>query len=580
MPEEKASIFTKADLNMESYIKGILLPYLGISAVLFIVIGFITRILPVARSLRVLMFLIPIVLVVYAVAYPYIVADSKKISINSKMPYFITYFAVLSTSEMGRSDLISILSKDPKLGAIASELKKVHTLVNKLHLAMPEAFRFLARRTPSRMFADFLDRLAYSLDSGVDLKDYLFQEQKTVMDDYETFYEGALYDLDVFKEIYESIIISVVFIASFIIIGPIITGMDIGRMGLYALLMIIAAEVGVLLVIKFRMPEDPIWADSKGIRDPKREHIKMAAIYSGIGTVILTLAYFLFIRQRFTIPEPFVVAIVLTPFYYLGMVVDKEEKRIFRKDENFPAFIRSLSSSLAASGASLVLVLKYLSAHDFGSLTDDIKALYRRLAIRVDRDRAWDFFIAGTGSWLIGIFSEIFRESLRMGAEPDYVGLVISRNFERIVRLRRKRQQSIASFIGIIYGLTGAFAFALAASFQVAVSINNLFSQMDLGAASNYIGDIIHVIPPTGMTFLMYIMLTMMILHSLLSSLVIKLADGGHVLGSARYFVILAWIFAVGMYLGQTLMARMMGTGGESSAGAAQLVGYLLGVMP
>ncbi len=114
-----------------------------------------------------------------------------------------------------------------------------------------------------------------------------------------------------------------------------------------------------------------------------------------------------------------------------------------------------------------------------------------------------------------------------MGAEPDYVGLVISRNFERIVRLRRKRQQSIASFIGIIYGLTGAFAFALAASFQVAVSINDLFSKMDLGAAANYIGDIIHVIPPTGMTFLMYIMLTMMVLHSLLSALVIKLADGG-----------------------------------------------------
>ncbi|BAD84238.1 archaeal flagella-related membrane protein J, DUF110 family [Thermococcus kodakarensis KOD1] len=579
MPEEKASVFTKADLSMEAYLKGILLPYLGISAVLFIVIGFITRILPVARSLQVLMFLIPIVLIIYAAAYPYVVADSKKISINSKMPYFITYFAVLSTSEMGRSDLVAVLAKDPKLGAIASELKKVHTIVNKLHLSMPEAFRFLARRTPSKMFADFLDRLAYSLDSGVDLKEYLFQEQKTVMDDYETFYEGALYDLDVFKEIYESIIISVVFIASFIIIGPIITGMDIGRMGLYALLMIIAAEVGVLLVVKFRMPEDPIWADSRGIRDPKRERIKMAAIYSSIGTVILTLVYLLFIRQRFSIPEPFVVAMVLTPFYYLGMVVDREEKRIFRKDENFPAFIRSLSSSLAASGASLVLVLKYLSAHDFGSLTDDIKALYRRLAIRVDRDRAWDFFIAGTGSWLIGIFSEIFRESLHMGAEPDYVGLVISRNFERIVRLRRKRQQSIASFIGIIYGLTGAFAFALAASFQVAVSINDLFSKMDLGAAANYIGDIIHVIPPTGMTFLMYIMLTMMVLHSLLSALVIKLADGGHILGSAKYFVILAWIFAVGMYLGQTLMARMMGT---SSGGTevAQLVGYLLGVMP
>ncbi|AIU70916.1 flagellar assembly protein FlaJ [Thermococcus eurythermalis] len=579
MASDNINIFTKADLNMETYIRKILLPYLGLSAVLFIAIGVLSRLLPIPDALRVLMFLIPVILLIYAAVYPYVVADSKKISINSRMPFFITYFAVLSTSEMGRSDLIKVLSQDPKLGAIASELKKVHTIVNRLHLSMPEAFRFLARRTPSQMFSDFLDRLAYSLDSGVDLKEYLFQEQQTVMDDYQTFYEGALYDLDIFKEIYESIIISVVFIASFVIIGPIITGMDIGKMGLYAVALILAAEVGILLVIKFRMPEDPIWAESRGVYDPRREKIKRAAIYSAMGVVITALVYLVLIRPRFALPAPFALALTLTPLYYLGHVVDKEEKSIFRKDENFPAFIRSLSSSLAASGASLVLVLKYLSAHDFGSLTEDIQALYRRLAVRVDRDRAWDFFITGTGSWLIGIFSEIFRESLRMGAEPDYVGIVISRNFERLVRLRRKRQQSVASFIGIIYGLTGAFAFALAASFQVAVSISQLFSQMNMELANQYIGDIIHVIPPSGITFLMYMMLTMMVLHSLLSSVVIKLADGGHILGSARYFVILAWIFAVGMYLGQTLMEKMMGLGG----GSAEIVAYLLtlaGVVP
>ena len=575
MADEKISIFTKADLDMRTYLRKVLLPYLGISMFLFIFAGFLSRLLALSLGLRLLLFSIPLILIVYAAVYPYIMADTKKISINSKMPYFITYFAVLSTSEMSRSDLIRVLARDPKLGAIAGELKKVHTIVDRLHLSLPEAFRFLARRTPSVMFADFLDRLAYSLDSGVDLKEYLFQEQKTVMDDYQTFYEGALYDLDIFKEIYESIIISVVFIAAFVIVGPIITGMDIGKMGLYSALLTLAAEIGILMVIKFRMPEDPLWAEHRGIYDPRRDKIKRAAVYSAFGVVIMFLVYFSLIRPRYSIPEPFALALILTPIYYLGHVVNREEKSIFRKDENFPAFIRSMGSSLAASGASLILVLKYLSAHDFGSLTEDIRALYRRLAVRVDKDRAWDFFITGTGSWLIGIFSEIFRESLRMGAEPDYVGLIISRNFERLVRLRRKRQQSIASFVGIIYGLTGAFAFSLAASFQVAVSISDMFSRMQI--PTEYIGDIIHVIPPSGMRFLMYLMLALMVLHSLLSSLVIKIADGGHILGTARYFVIMAWIFAAGMYLGQTLMAKMMGVG---SGETAQIILHMLGVVP
>ncbi len=562
MPGAKISIFTRADLDMKTYINKVLLPYTAASVILFVSAAVFARLFGLSGPLALLMYSIPAILLIYAAVYPYVTADSKKISINSRIPYFITYFAVLSTSEMGRSDLIKVLSHDPKLGAIATELKKVYIIVSKLHRALPEAFRFLARRTPSKVFADFLDRLAYSLDSGVDLKDYLFQEQKTVMDDYETFYEGALYDLDVFKEIYESIIISVVFMASFIIIGPLITGQDIGRLALYTLAIVLAAEVGVFFVIKFRMPDDPIWAEGRGLVTERDRKLRRARNYSLLGIVIVALLYYAVISKRFPLPQPFVVALILSPLYYLGRLAAREEESIMRKDENFAAFIRSLSSSLAASGTSLLLVLKYLSAHDFGSLTEDIKALYRRLALRVDRERAWDFFIAGTGSWLVGIFSEIFREAIRMGAEPDYVGLVISRNFERLVRLRRKRQQSMSSFIGIIYGLTAAFAFSLAASFQVAASINTLFGQLKV--PTEYIGDIIHVIPPSGMQFVMYVMLTIMIIHSLLSAVAIKTADGGHMMVSLKYFVILLWIFAVSMYVGQVMMERMMGLGSAS----------------
>ncbi|WP_048147051.1 archaellar assembly protein FlaJ [Pyrococcus abyssi] len=569
MPQEKISIFVKADLDPRTYLRRILLPGLLGSFVLFIVVSVFTRMIPLPRGLVFFMYLIPIIIAIYVAAYPYLAADSKRISINSKLPYFITYFAVLSTSEIGRTDILKVLASDPKLGAIAGEMKKVYMIVDKLHRSLPEAFRFLAKRTPSRVFADFLDRLAYSLDSGVELKDYLFQEQQTVMDDYQTFYEGALYDLDIFKEIYESIIISIVFAGAFMIIGPIITGQNIGRLALYLAFLILVAEIGSLMVIKYRMPEDPIWAE-KRVETPRHRKIKRALIISSMLVPIVFLLYFILIRPRFKLPTPFVIALSLTPLAYAGNVVRKEEAMIFRKDENFPAFIRSLASSLASSGASLLLVLKYLSAHDFGTLTEDIRSLYRRLAVRVDTVRAWDFFIAETGSWLIGIFSEIFRESLRLGAEPDYVGKVISRNFERLVRLRRKRVQSVSNFIGIILGLTGAFAFSLAASFQVAVAINDIFSKFQV--PTEYIGEIIHIIPPSGMKLLDLSLLLIMIVHSLLSALAIKVADGGNLLGSLYYFVILLWVFAFGMYIGQTLMARFM------SVGEGGMILHLLGV--
>lgn len=156
MSDGKISIFTKADLDMRTYLRKVLIPYMAISATIFLAVGVITTFLYMPTALKVLMFLIPVVLLVYAAAYPYIVADSKRISINSKMPYFITYFAVLSTSEMSRADLIAVLSHDPKLGAIADELKKVHTIVNRLHLSMPEAFRFSRGELRARCSLTFL----------------------------------------------------------------------------------------------------------------------------------------------------------------------------------------------------------------------------------------------------------------------------------------------------------------------------------------------------------------------------------------------------------------------------------------
>lgn len=73
---------------------------------------------------------------------------------------------------------------------------------------------------------------------------------------------------------------------------------------------------------------------------------------------------------------------------------------------------------------------------------------------------------------------------------------------------------------------------------------------MDFGVVVNYIGDIIYVIFLIGMIFLMYIMLMMMVFYLLFLVLVIKLVDGGYILGFVKYFVILVWIFVVGMYFG------------------------------
>ncbi|WP_297464260.1 archaellar assembly protein FlaJ [Thermococcus sp.] len=565
-------ILVKSGINVREYLRKVLLPSVAGSMVLFVLVSLIRRAVSLPAVVSLALYAIPLLPMIYALGYPYARMSNRRVQINSKIPFFATYFAVLSTSDVSRTDLVLNIASEKILEPIASDMKKVYYLMAKLHRGMPEALRFLARRTPSKVFADFLDRLAYSLDSGVELKDYLLQEQKTVMDDYETFYQGALYDLDVFKEVYSSLIISVVFMVTFIIIGPIITGQDIVSLSAFTFILVLITEIGIMLVIKYRMPEDRVWAEGS-LTAERRARFLRALLLSMAGVIAMFFLVTMFIRPRFEIPLLVRIAMILSPLVYLGKVLDREEKRILVKDENFPAFMRSLSSSLAASGAALPLVLKYLSAHDFGVLTRDIRNLYRRISIRIDNDRSWHYFTLDTGSWLIGIFSNIFNRSIKLGADPDYVGTVISRNFERLVRLRRRRSQTVSSFKGVIYGITGAFAFSVAAAFQVAVYMNGLFSNMTLHG--DFLQNIIFVPTKSGLEITDYILIVILVFHCLISALAIKFADGGHLGITLYYFVILLWLAAIGQYIGTVVMGKMM-----SFTSGAAVVPIVQGVIP
>lgn len=559
MASSNVSTFTKAGLDMRTYLRKVILPNALLAILMFILTSVFLRKYTLPSWARVSVYAISILPLIYAVIYPYARVSSKNVQINSKIPYFATYFAVLSTSDVSRRELVWNIASEETLEPIAGEMRKIYTLIAKFNRGLPTALRFLSKRSPSKVFADFLDRLAYSLDSGVELKDYLLREQQTVMDDYETFYEGALYDLDVFKEIYSSLIIAVVFMVAFIIIGPIITGQSIEILAIFALILVLATEIGVLLVIKYKMPEDMIWAKN-AMKGERREKVFRALLISIIGTILTSVVYVMVVRPKFNLPEFLSLAVILTPLAYFGRVLDREENSITIKDENFPAFIRSLSTSLASSGSSITLVLKYLSSHDFGTLTTDIRNLYRRLAVRVSDTRAWNYFISDTGSWLISMFSEIFRKSIRLGADPEYVGLVISRNFERLIRLRRKRVQSVSSFKGVIFGVTGAFAFSLAASFQVVLYINKIFS--DIQTQGGFMTNILFMPSETSLTLANYMILLMILIHSLVSAIAIKLSDGGHLGIAIYYFVMLTWISAIGIFLGEYIMSKMIHAGG------------------
>ena len=88
------------------------------------------------------------------------------------------------------------------------------------------SFLFISERTPSKILRDFLDRFAQSLNSGVDPREFIENEQGAVLEDYKTMYETANDNITILNEVYVSLLIAIIFIMSLGIVLPMIIGAE------------------------------------------------------------------------------------------------------------------------------------------------------------------------------------------------------------------------------------------------------------------------------------------------------------------------------------------------------------------
>ncbi len=484
-----------------------------------------------------------------------------KNEIDSNIHFYITHMGALSTSEIDRKELMKILSERKEYKALAEETRKIFLLMDKWRRNLAQACRFISRRTPSKIFSDFLDRMAHELDSGEDFKEFIKREQKVVMEDFVTLYNGKMYSIDIFKEIYVSIILSLSFFAAFAIIMPFLTGISI-KFTLYLIMIFFfIAEIGVMIYLKAVVPEDPLWQTSGEYTIVDRRLYRLFAVSMVLFLTVFTVLLFAnYVYHLIDIPFTFVMAISILPLLIPGYAARKEENLIMEKDRNAPSFIMSLGASASARGGNVLESLKYLTTHDFGALTEDIRALYRRLNSRINKRRAWEKFAIATNSNLIYRFTDMFVEAISLGAEPIDVAEIVASNFITINNLRKRRAQTTGSFVGIAYGVIIGISFALYISFGVVESMNALYSNLQI--PSEFVGNILHTVPEEDLTFVSNLITLLMLLHAILSTFAIKIMDGGRIMAGLVHTVGMMWVAAISGYVSQLAITSLLNIGG------------------
>ena len=554
--------YERMEMPMSRYLLLIVLP----SAVFFAGTAAVAVLVDFPLSIRVPIPLLGGLVLATAVVYPKLLVSQERVEMENQYHLLMTHMTVLSTTNIDRMEVFRKLGNEAEYGALATEVNRVVQLVDTWNQSLDDACRRRARRVPSEPLADFFDRLAYTVNAGQELSEFLLSEQQVMIQNYVTMYESTLDNLEVMKDLYLSMVLSMTFALVFAIVLPILTGTD-PTMTVGAVIVLYAfVQTGFFLVIRTMSPYDPIWYYPEDI-NPEGEWSMIASL--AVGTVLSTLLVVLVAGDLFggapgltdifpvsSIPRPLYMAIPVTPLAIPGVAFRIQEERIKARDNEFPSFIRALGASETAKQSTTTEVLKTLRKKDFGPLTDDVNDLFKRLNMRLEPDRSWDYFTANTQSYLIQKFSEMYLVGRQMGGEPKQLGELISENMNHVNQLRQQRQQATVTMIGLLYGITAASSFAFFIGYKIVDILANM--SLDLTSTSQFdAGQLIYT-QVYDLPLIQFMLLGVVMINAVLSSLIIRTVDGGHKANALLHFVMLTWIGCIVAVLTMTVVGGLL----------------------
>ncbi|MBS3817585.1 MAG: type II secretion system F family protein [Candidatus Thermoplasmatota archaeon] len=535
--------YRNLELSISKYMLRRIIPSTFIGLLISIILGLTFSEVFLESFFVITLYVLPIFTTVVAVLYPVIHDEIRSMKIDKDMHLFITRLGALSASEISDRGFKELFGEMKMYGELGEEMKRLEKLANEWNMSLPEASRTIAKNTPSELLSDFLERMAYALETHTSPKEFFEDEQDTVMDAYSNEFENMLFRLDVIRELYVASITMVLFAMVLAVIVPLLIEINSDVIiTLVFFLFVIVSFISGWIFLKI-IPETRIWYEGelRSEIDDKLDKIFMIslAVSGGIAIPLIFL------------PLPFLslllkLAIILTPLIIPGIYAGLEESRILRRDSNFPSFIRSLAGNTPAQTADHTKSVGKLRYHDLGTLTDNIKSLYRRLKMNIDSDSSWDYFGSETGSFLINEFSDIFLTSSQHGAHPEETAPIISENFIEVRGLRGKKILRAKSLQSVFYGVIAVLTLTMVTVFLIVSEINDMIAEIEMPTGfRGMFGDLgfIQTTPISLGSY--YDLIIIMVLTQAVTSTVI----GWHIKGEHRYvsiakFTVMIWIAA------------------------------------
>jgi len=426
-----------------------------------------------------LILLFPLLTFAGTIFYPIAQVSAEAIQIEQDMHMFMTRMGILSMGESAEKGMFDVLKEMGDYGALAEEIQAIETLVTKWHTNLPEAARIVGRQSPSAIWSDFLDRMAFSVEVGQPIGEFFKSENETFEQAYTTIYDARLEQLDTLRETFVSLtttgLLLLVVAGLHLILFQ--TGADTNnpfevilraRWVLLAGLMFAVLQIGAWYLFTLVIPQEDLFA-KHGFNTEQAIDMRRSWIFAAIlGTMMLLMMSGVFIAfgtnilfDQWNYFGLLVIAALMSPLLAPALLIGQEETRVRRRDEAFPEFIRAFGGTAQARAQEPSAMVKALSGIDFGALDDSISNLEKRLSMRIDSDYSWDWFAADNNSMLVSRFTRVFIEGSSSTGEAGLVGDMVSQSTTSLLGLRQRRQISANVMRSVSYGLLIAMIIAL-----------------------------------------------------------------------------------------------------------------------
>jgi len=457
----------------------------------------------------ILAFIFPVMTGAAACVWPLIQTQRTAIAIEREMHMFITRMGILSLGDAGAQSMFDILKQMGDYGALAEEVQSIETLVDRWHTNLPEAARIVGRQSPSPIWGDFLDRMAFSVEAGQPLEDFMRSEQDTFQEEFNTLYDTRLEAVDTLREIYVSLTTTGMFllVVAGIHLVLFMTGtleddpwtvMVRIRWILLAALIYSLLQFFGLISFMVLIPDDDLFPRNDMQTSYKITMRRAWIIASFTGILLIAsllfssiIISFDFILENWHKYGLLSIAAIVTPLAVPAYLVGREERSVRRRDESYPGFIRALGGTAQARASEPVATVRALRSIDFGALNKSIEQLERRLSMRIDSDHSWDWFAADANSMMVSRFIRIYLEGAQSSGEPAGVAELVSKNTTNLLSLRRRRALSSGTMQGVAFGVL----IAMITSLNITISIVQGLGESISGVAQGITGTDVSEIP-------------------------------------------------------------------------------------